>query len=151
IGVRFGGQLMPSTFTTPEAPELQGLLREMAQRGLRGVALELSSHALDQRRCFGLEPDVAVFTNLSHDHLDYHGTLERYLDAKLRLFDGRNDPQRSKPGTAVINADDPVFARVAAAAARGGLELKAYGASAAATLAITDLAPHSGGLRFALR
>ena len=150
-GVRFAGQARPSAFTTPEAPELQAVLREMVELGLRGAALELSSHALDQQRCFGIEPDVVVFTNLSHDHLDYHGTLERYLDAKLRLFDGRNDPARTRPGTAVINADDPTAPAVREAARRGGLEVTAFGAGGGGELAIEDVDAHADGLRFMLR
>ena len=150
-GVRFGDRSRPSAFTTPEAPELFGVLRKMAQRGLRGVALELSSHALHQRRCYGLELDVAVFTNLSHDHLDYHETVERYLDAKLMLFDGRNARAGARRGTAVINADDPAFPAVREAAQRGGLGLSTYGASAAADLGIAGIEPHAGGLRLVLR
>ncbi len=149
-GVRFGFEIRGSAFTTPEAPELQGLLREMVERGLRGVALELSSHALVQRRCFGLAPDVAIFTNLSHDHLDFHGTLDRYLDAKLMLFDGRNDPGRAKPGAAVINLDDAVFPQVRAAAERGGFAITTYGAGAGATLEVRGVTPGSAGLGFEL-
>ena len=89
-GARFAGQSRSSAFTTPESPELQALLRDMSEAHVEAVALEVSSHALAQRRSFGLECDAAVFTNLSHDHLDYHGTMAAYLDAKLMLFDGRN-------------------------------------------------------------
>src|SRR5262249_12066174 len=88
VGYRLRARLMAAPFTTPESVELQALLAEMRASGLKAAVLEVSSHALDQRRAFGLEHDVAIFTNLSHDHLDYHGTLEAYLDAKLRLFDG---------------------------------------------------------------
>ncbi len=150
-GVRFGGEHRPSAFTTPEAPELQSLLRDMVRHGVRAGAFELSSHALVQRRCFGIDPDVAVFTNLSHDHLDYHGTLEKYLDAKLMLFDRRNDPAPTKRATAVINADDPVFPAVSDAARAGGLAITTYGAAAGAGLAIESVTPRPNGLGFTLR
>ena len=115
-GYRLGEETRPAPFTTPEAPELQRLLREMVERGIRGAAIELSSHALVQRRCDAVECDVAVFTNLSREHLDYHGTLDEYLDAKLMLFDGRIRVEPSKPTRAVINLDDPHAERVIEAA-----------------------------------
>lgn len=149
-GVRFAGELRPSAFTTPEAPELYGLLREMVRRGVRVVGLELSSHALAQHRCFGIDPDVVVFTNLSHDHLDYHGTLARYLDAKLMLFDRRNDPAAVKRATAVVNADDPVFPAVRDAAAAGRLAIVTYGAASGADIAIEAVTPRTSGLAFTL-
>ena len=120
-GVRFKGAERAQRFTTPEAPDLQGVLREMADAGVQAVAIEVSSHALAQSRSYGLECDVAVFTNLSHDHLDYHGTMEAYLDAKLRLFDGRNGSS-AKQRFAVVNADDPAAPRVLAACAAGGVQ-----------------------------
>ncbi len=150
-GVRFGGEHRASAFTTPEAPELCGLLREMVRHGVRAAALELSSHALVQRRCFGIDPDVVVFTNLSHDHLDYHGTFERYLDAKLMLFDRRNDPAAEKRATAVINADDPAFPAVRDAARTGRLAITTYGAAADADLLIGAVTPRPAGLGFTLR
>jgi UDP-N-acetylmuramoyl-L-alanyl-D-glutamate--2,6-diaminopimelate ligase len=145
-GWRIDGEMRPAAFTTPEAPELQRLLREMVERGVQAVALEVSSHALVQRRSFGLECDAAVFTNLSRDHLDYHGTLEAYLDAKLMLFDGRNLPRAAKRGTAVINADDPVAERVRAAALRGGMAVTRYGVSPGAEFRIAAVGTHRAGL-----
>ncbi len=149
-GARIRGAARPLGYTTPEAPELEGLLREMVDRGVRAVALELSSHALVQRRCYGLECDVAVFTNLSHDHLDYHGTLEAYLDAKLMLFDGRNQPRPTKRVRAVINADDPASATVVAAARRGGMEVHTFGQSRGAEVRIAKVAPRREGLDLSL-
>ena len=118
-GYRLADETRPAPFTTPEAPELQGLLREMAGRGVQAVAMEVSSHALVQRRAYGVEFDVVVFTNLTQDHLDFHGTMDAYLDAKLMLFDGRNGP--AGPGAAaVVNLDDAAAPRVLEAAQRGG-------------------------------
>ncbi|HET7226827.1 MAG TPA: UDP-N-acetylmuramoyl-L-alanyl-D-glutamate--2,6-diaminopimelate ligase [Candidatus Eisenbacteria bacterium] len=143
-GIRFGRELRPSPFTTPEAPELQAVLRELVEANVPAAALELSSHALHQRRCYAVECDATVFTNLTHDHLDYHGTLEAYLDAKRMLFDGRNGPT-AKRVTACINADDPAGARVAEAAGRGGQRVWRYG-EAGAELRIAAARAVPGGL-----
>jgi len=106
LGVLVGsdGEVLPggSGLTTPGPVELQRILRALADRGVRTIAMEVSSHSLDQRRIDGLAFDVAVFTNLTRDHLDYHGTMEKYFEAKARLLD------YLKPeGTAVLNADAP--------------------------------------------
>ena len=131
-GVRLDGEQRTSALTTPESLELFGLLGEMAERKVKLVAIEVSSHALVQRRVFGLACEVAVFTNLSHDHLDYHGTMERYLDAKLMLFDGRNGAAHAH-GFAIVNADDAAAGAVIAAAERGGLRVLRYGMDLAGT------------------
>ncbi|MDQ1395506.1 MAG: UDP-N-acetylmuramoyl-L-alanyl-D-glutamate--2,6-diaminopimelate ligase [Acidimicrobiaceae bacterium] len=86
--------------TTPEAPELQGRLAELRDSGHQAVAMEVSSHALVQHRADAVHFRVAVFTNLSQDHLDYHRTMDDYYEAKRRLF----EPSRTE--TAVVNADD---------------------------------------------
>ncbi len=109
LGVLVGseGEVMPGGggLTTPGPVELQRILRALVDRGVRTVAMEVSSHSLDQRRVDGLEFDVAVFTNLTRDHLDYHGTMEAYLEAKARLLD------YLKPNaTTVVNADAPEWA-----------------------------------------
>jgi UDP-N-acetylmuramoyl-L-alanyl-D-glutamate--2,6-diaminopimelate ligase len=82
--------------------ELQRILRELVDRGVKTVAMEVSSHSLDQRRVDGLEFDVVVFTNLTRDHLDYHRTMDAYLKAKVRLLE-----YLKRDGTAVVNADAP--------------------------------------------
>ena len=104
LGVLLGsaGEILPggSGLTTPGPVELQRVLRDLVDRGVRTVAMEVSSHSLDQRRVDGLAFDVVVFTNLTRDHLDYHGTMENYFRAKALLLD------YLKPdGTAVVNAD----------------------------------------------
>jgi UDP-N-acetylmuramoyl-L-alanyl-D-glutamate--2,6-diaminopimelate ligase len=109
LGVLVGseGDVVPGGggLTTPGPVELQRVLRALADRGVRTVAMEVSSHSLDQRRVEGLEFDVVVFTNLTRDHLDYHGTMEAYLQAKARLLD------YLKPdATTVVNADAPEWA-----------------------------------------
>jgi UDP-N-acetylmuramoyl-L-alanyl-D-glutamate--2,6-diaminopimelate ligase len=96
--------------TTPEAIELQGLLAEMVAAGVGGVAMEVSSHALALYRVDGVAFDVAVFTNLTQDHLDFHGTMEAYAEAKARLFFDLLAAGQKAKATAVLNADDPVGA-----------------------------------------
>ena len=149
-GVRLRGQWRPGALTTPEAPELHALLEEMKELGVRAVALEVSSHALVQRRAWGLHSDVAIFTNLSHDHLDYHGTLEAYLDAKWTLFDGRNGDHGRKPWTAVVNADDPAAPGVLEAAARGGGARRTFGRAGSADVRIETVEPRPGGIAVTL-
>ncbi|MEM7621741.1 MAG: UDP-N-acetylmuramoyl-L-alanyl-D-glutamate--2,6-diaminopimelate ligase [Planctomycetota bacterium] len=97
--------------TTPPAPELSRLLAGMVDAGCRAAVMEVSSHALDQGRVSGLAFDIGVITNLTRDHLDYHGSMERYAEAKSRLFK-MLDPEA---GTAIINADDPEAVAIAAA------------------------------------
>lgn len=101
--------------TTPEAPDLQRLLAEMAAAGAGSgmtVSMEASSHALDLRRTWGCEFDAAVFTNLTQDHLDYHHTMEEYFQAKARLFTEYPRASR-KPFHAIVNVDDPWGRRLA--------------------------------------
>ena len=111
-----GAQSGAAPLTTPDGPALYGLLAEMRDHGLGAVAMEISSHALDQSRVADLALDVAVMTNLSRDHLDYHGSLDSYLAAKVRILDLLDGERRDKePGVAVINADEPLFDDVIAA------------------------------------
>lgn len=98
---KVNAQSVPATHTTPNAVELQRLLAQMVETGCTHVFMEVSSHALDQRRTAGLHFAGAAFTNITHDHLDYHGTFNAYIHAKKLLFDGL-----SSRSFAVINADD---------------------------------------------
>lgn len=112
LGPRAGGveRVLPATNTTPGPIELQRLLREMWSRGARHAVLEVSSHALDQGRVHALPFETALFTNLSQDHLDYHGTMEAYGAAKARLF-----AELGAGKLAVVPADDPSAAPILAA------------------------------------
>ena len=85
-GIAIDGRLQPAAFTTPEAPELQHMLASMRDAGCSTVLMEVSSIGLDMKRVHGTRFHTGVFTNLSHDHLDYHGTFEAYRDAKALLF-----------------------------------------------------------------
>ncbi|CAN5569097.1 UDP-N-acetylmuramoyl-L-alanyl-D-glutamate--2,6-diaminopimelate ligase [soil metagenome] len=120
VGIMIGDEEMVATHTTPDSIALQEMLAQMSERGCSTVAMEVSSHALEQHRADEIEFASAVFTNLSHDHLDYHGTPEAYARAKARLF----EPLSSK-AFALVNGDDPVHrvitADTAAAVVRFGL------------------------------
>ena len=86
VETRIGRDRLPSTLTTPEAPDLQALFAVMAERGVTAAAMEVSSHSLALGRVAGTSFDVAVFTNLSQDHLDFHADLEDYFRVKASLF-----------------------------------------------------------------
>ena len=94
------------THTTPEAIDLQNYLSQMLSNGCCSAVMEVSSHALTQRRTSHVHYDVAVFTNLSHDHLDYHGDMDRYFNAKKILFDQLSNNEVKNKAVAVINYDD---------------------------------------------
>jgi UDP-N-acetylmuramoyl-L-alanyl-D-glutamate--2,6-diaminopimelate ligase len=113
LGAGFPPEVERGALTTPDVISLHRQLRALADAGATHVAMEVSSHALDQRRIGGVRMRVAAFCNLTRDHLEYHGTMERYAEAKARLF--------RLPGLehAVINVGDPVGARFAAALAPG--------------------------------
>ena len=113
VQVDDGQEIRPATHTTPGPVELQAILRDMADNDCRGVAMEISSHALEQKRTDGLLLDVAVFSNLSQDHLDYHGTMDNYYAAKRRMFELLESQAGNKKTTAVINLDDPYGQRLA--------------------------------------
>ncbi len=135
------GSAQPDTdsLTTPGPVRLARTLRHLVDRGVQALAMETSSHALDQGRVEALRFDVAVFTNLSRDHLDYHGTLDAYLAAKLRLL------QLLRPnGWAVVNADDPAWAPV-----HGRVErVIRFGHDAGADLFAHDVQLGADGARF---
>ena len=103
VEYRIGDDSQPAVRTTPEASDTQRFLRETVQKGCQTVVMETSSQAIDLRRCDELHFRVAVFTNLTRDHLDYHKTMENYFDAKKELFDGSIG---KVPDSSVINIDD---------------------------------------------
>ena len=99
-------RVLPAVRTTPESLDVQELLSQMVNAGCKAAAMEVSSHALPQDRVRGIEWDVAVFTNLTQDHLDFHGTMENYFEAKAALFTELAEQKAKKSATAVINLDD---------------------------------------------
>lgn len=106
---RYNNLRLKATNTTPGAEALQALLSDMVRRGVQLVAMEVSSHALDQGRVEGVEFDCAIFTNITHDHLDYHGTEENYRNAKRLLFHRYLPMSKKEKKFAVLNLDDPSF------------------------------------------
>ena len=111
IETHVGDEVRVSPHTTPESRDVLEIFADGVKAGATEAVMEMSSHALEQERVWGLPVDVAIFTNLTQDHLDYHGTMEKYFAAKARLFDGVGAPP---PRVAVINADDPYGERLAA-------------------------------------
>ena len=113
IEISYGDVNMSSSMTTPDCIELTELLSDMNKKNIDTVSMEVSSHALDRNRADGCEFDAAVFTNLTQDHLDYHGSIENYYESKKKLFTNLLE-KSEKPGkVAVINSDDPYGARLA--------------------------------------
>jgi len=106
VRYEIGERVLPAARTTPESLDLQELLAQIANAGCRAAAMEVSSHALTQERVRGLEWDVAVFTNLTQDHLDYHGTMENYFESKAKLFVQLAQQQKKRKPVAVVNMDD---------------------------------------------
>ncbi len=127
IEYHVAGEIRRALHTTPESRDLFELMAQGAGRGASELVTEVSSHALDQGRAAGIPFDVAVFTNLTCDHLDYHGTMEKYFAAKRLLFDGSVYPA---PRVAVINVHDPRSAELAAVAGKAGAEVRTYGIGA---------------------
>jgi UDP-N-acetylmuramoyl-L-alanyl-D-glutamate--2,6-diaminopimelate ligase len=137
-GVRIDGRPIPFPRTTPEAPDLHGLLVRMRERGVRAVAMEVSSHGLDQHRIDGILFACAVFTNLSQDHLDYHSSMEEYFEAKARLF----TPEMTR--RAVVNADSVEGRRLV----RPDLPTLTFGLDRGADVRATEVETSSGGIAF---
>ncbi len=137
VRYEIGERILPAARTTPESLDLHELLAQMKNAGCRAAVMEVSSHALDQGRVSPIDFQVGVFTNLTQDHLDYHGTMENYFAAKQLLF--MNLDREENPGIAVINADDNYGLRLAESLSprvraitytvrgRGGAEIEADG------------------------
>ncbi|HUC30754.1 MAG TPA: UDP-N-acetylmuramoyl-L-alanyl-D-glutamate--2,6-diaminopimelate ligase [Candidatus Acidoferrum sp.] len=124
IEYHVAGRVCPAPHTTPEALELARIFNEALGQGASDVVMEVSSHALAQQRIFGVPFDVAVFTNLTRDHLDYHKTMDEYFAAKRVLFEGcGTDPPRA----AVINLDDDYGAKLAGFSRKRSSVLLTYG------------------------
>ena len=144
LGAGFPGELSPLANTTPDALEIHGLLKNFLDRGAQRAVMEVSSHALSQGRVNGVAFACALFTNLSHDHLDYHGTMEAYGEAKARLF------ETAGLDTAVINLDD-AFGRRLAGRIAGRVRVIGYGLSDQPSVRVDeyltpDLLPDTGQL-----
>lgn len=146
----------PPHATTPQAPELQRALAAMRVAGDRAAVVETTSHGLAQGRVNGVRYDLAVFTNITHEHLDFHGTFEAYLAAKRSLFerlalDERN-PAKPVPGwsrTGIVNGDDPSAGAFVDATRKAGARLLRYGRDRSAELRLLDVTDDGRRLRIA--
>jgi UDP-N-acetylmuramoyl-L-alanyl-D-glutamate--2,6-diaminopimelate ligase len=141
VQTRIGEVVLESSLTTPEATDLQAVLAAMVQRRVGAVAMEVSSHALALGRVAGTHYDVAVFTNLSQDHLDFHASMDDYFAAKAELF----TPAYARAG--VVNVDDPRGRKLAAAAAIPVTTFSVRGRHTADWIA-TDVRPGTDGSTF---
>jgi UDP-N-acetylmuramoyl-L-alanyl-D-glutamate--2,6-diaminopimelate ligase len=143
IETHVAGQVRESPHTTPESRDVLELFAEGVAAGATEAVMEMSSHALEQERVWGLPVEVAIFTNLTQDHLDYHGTMEQYFAAKARLFDGVGTPP---PRVAVLNADDEYGARLASGIERS--QVIRYGLSATPDFRADNVTMRAGETRF---
>ncbi|HID55572.1 TPA: UDP-N-acetylmuramoyl-L-alanyl-D-glutamate--2,6-diaminopimelate ligase [Candidatus Poribacteria bacterium] len=147
IAHRIGSHLMPALNTTPDGLEIQRMLRKSLDEELDGVVMEVSSHALELKRVDGVRFDVGVFTNLTWDHLDFHGTFERYREAKLKLMD-----LLKTGGYAVINLDDPSAGFFLKRAKSAGAGIIGYGLNSRdGEISADPIDSTINGLRFRLK
>jgi len=145
VQYQIGQRVIPASRTTPESVEIQEMMSEMLRAGCGGVSMEVSSHALDQSRVAEVEFDVAVFTNLSQDHLDYHRTMKNYFESKVKLFSALGTGR--KAGRAVVNADD-AYGRELIKRLGGDDAVLSYGVSSAAAIRAEDVRVSAEGSYF---
>ena len=138
-------RVIPASRTTPESVEIQEMMSQMLGAGCGGVSMEVSSHALDQLRVAEVDFDVTIFTNLSQDHLDYHGTMEDYFESKIRLFSALGTVQ--KAGCAVVNADNAYGCELIRRLG-GDHAVVSYGVSSAAVIRAEDVRVSAEGSYF---
>ena len=141
-----GDRKLEVSHTTPESADLQEILRDMVNEGVSVAVMEVSSHALSLDRVAGCEFDVAVFTNLTQDHLDFHRDMEEYLEVKASLFRNIGAGEKQVPKYAVVNADDPYSTSIAEAS---GAPVVIYGLSEKADFRAVDIKVTGRGCSFA--
>lgn len=142
IEYNIGDERIPATHTTPESLELQGLLKRMVDANCTAAVMEVSSHALHQHRVAGIEYDVAIFTNLTQDHLDYHGSMDDYFKAKKILFDSL-----TSDACAIVNVDDEWGRKLLAGVSSKSIS---FGISERADVQATDIALSTSGTKFTI-
>jgi UDP-N-acetylmuramoyl-L-alanyl-D-glutamate--2,6-diaminopimelate ligase len=148
VEYRVAGERQAALHTTPEASDVERLLRRAVDAGCSVAVMEASSQALDLRRCDALRYEVAAFTNLTRDHLDYHVTMEAYFEAKRRLFDGSlGEPPRAS----VINVDDVYGARLYEELKAAGRSVLRYSLDREAEVTALGIESSLGGTRLTLR
>ncbi|HKO60643.1 MAG TPA: UDP-N-acetylmuramoyl-L-alanyl-D-glutamate--2,6-diaminopimelate ligase [Pyrinomonadaceae bacterium] len=147
VEYRLGAERRKAERTTPEATDMQRMLRQAVDAGCKTAVMECSSQAMDFHRCDSLDYAVAVFSNLTRDHLDYHKTMENYWYAKQRLFDGRLG---SRPRTSVINIDDPYGVELADRLENEGLKVVRYAVNSDAEVMARNPQFSLDGMQFTL-
>jgi len=140
-------QKLPAEHTTPESLDLQRLLHQMVEQRVDSVVMEVSSHALELKRVAATEYDVAVFTNLTQDHLDFHLSLEAYLQAKAKLFKSLGPGSKDKPKYAVLNFDDPSSKIIAG---QTKVPIISYGVTPGVAYRARDIELHLNGTSFVI-
>jgi UDP-N-acetylmuramoyl-L-alanyl-D-glutamate--2,6-diaminopimelate ligase len=145
VQYQIGQRVIPAGRTTPESVEIQEMMSDMLGTGCGGVSMEVSSHALDQSRVAEVDFDVAVFTNLSPDHLDYHRSMKNYFEAKVKLFSALGTGR--KAGRAVVNADD-AYGRELIKRLGGDDAVLSYGVSSPAMIRAEDVRVSAEGSYF---
>ena len=146
VRYEIGDRVIPAHRTTPESVEVQEMMAQMLRAGCQACVMEVSSHALEQKRVWGVQFDVGIFTNLTRDHLDYHNTMENYFTAKTKLFTALE--AGTKRGAVVINIDDSFGARLAVKT-KAEIHMT-YGLEKAATLRATQIQLSKNGSRFVI-
>ena len=148
IQILIGDETFPNPNTTPNVIDLQKILVEMRDKNIQIVVMEVSSHALAENRVAGIEFDTAIFTNLTQDHLDFHGSMENYLQAKSKLFDMVSRSGRKQNKTAIVNVDDAASSEILN---HCRCEKITYGIENPANLRGVELDIKSGGMKFKIR
>jgi UDP-N-acetylmuramoyl-L-alanyl-D-glutamate--2,6-diaminopimelate ligase len=149
VHYKVGDRTLPATRTTPDAWEVQSLLAQMRDAGCKSAVMEVSSHAVVQKRVGGVDFDAIVFTNLTQDHLDYHGTMDAYFEAKAGLLMGLG-LQRFKEGTAIVNIDDRYGAQLASRLNQSGVKTISFGLGARADFRASNCRTDMQGTSFQL-
>lgn len=145
---QIGERTIPASRTTPDAPTLHSLLGKMVAADCDSAVMEVSSHALDQDRTYGIDYDVAVFTNLTRDHLDYHLTMDAYFDAKSKLFASLGDGE--KDAHAVVNVDDE-WGRKLLKIPQPGVNVVTYGVNSSADVVAENINLSISGTSFTIK
>lgn len=143
ISIEYGNVKLPPLLTTPDVDDLHGILKDMKDAGMKNCTLEASSIGIEQHRVDAIDFDCAIFTNLTYDHLDYHGTMSNYLNAKQTLF---NHLKRS--AVAITNIDDPNGLKMVE---KTEARIVTYGTNPEANYRIIDIKPQKDGTTFILR
>ena len=149
VRYQLGERVLPAARTTPESLDLQELLAQIVNAGCRAATMEVSSHALALDRTRGLEWDVAVFTNLTQDHLDFHGTMKNYFESKLKLFSQLASQQKKRKPVAVINIDDRYGEQILGKINKS-ISLITYGMGARADFRASNYRMEFGGTSYQL-